>query len=262
MELSATRAALEVSSLTKSYASTDGTVKTVLADISFSVEPGEFVSVFGPNGCGKTTLLKVVAGLEDADSGQIARGWENSEKSLALGIVFQNYAETLLPWSTAEENVAFPLLARGVPRAERLESAKRMVANLGLRFDASQYPYKLSGGQQQSCCIARSMVHEPSFLLLDEPFSALDHEARRRTQRSVLAVWAERRPTVMMVTHDLDEAILLASRFILLEGAPGRIGLDLPVELPYPRTLELLETAEFFDLRRTILGTVRRDLTA
>jgi len=256
----ATPSALEISSLTKSYACPDGTTKVVLDDISFSVEPGEFVSIFGPNGCGKTTLLKVVAGLESHDSGRITRGWEVGEDPAAPGVVFQNCAETLLPWSTAAENVAFPLLARGAPRAERLASAKHTVESLGLRFDASQYPYKLSGGQQQSCCIARAMVHTPSFLLLDEPFSALDHEARRRIQKRVLDIWAETRPTVMMVTHDLDEAILLASRFILLEGLPGRIGLDIPVELPYPRGIDLMETPEFYAMRKTILGTIRRDL--
>lgn len=258
-----TRPILTVDGLSKSFFSPDREkIVPVLEQLSLTVSEGEFVSIFGPNGCGKTTLLKVIADLEAPDTGQVYRRWKDSNASARLGVVFQNYGDTLLPWATAIDNVAFPLLPQLKSADTRNSAAKHVLKELGVNFDTRKYPYQLSGGEQQLCCLARALVHAPRVLLLDEPFSALDIEFRRRMQELIVKCWRERSLSIIMVSHDLDEAILLASRFILLGKQPGKVKLDIPVELPYPRTLEQIESVPFFELRKKILEVVRKEAGA
>jgi ABC-type nitrate/sulfonate/bicarbonate transport system ATPase subunit len=251
---------LKIDNLSKSFFSpTLRESITVLEEISLTVSEGEFISIFGPNGCGKTTLLKVAAGLEKPDSGKIVRNWSNIKPLISPGFVFQNYSATLLPWETAIDNIAFPLLSEAKDKSYRRSIAKLIIDKLCLDFDVRKYPYQLSGGEQQLCCFARAIVHNPKILFLDEPFSALDIRIRRRMQEFIVGLWGQRRLTIIMISHDLDEAILLASRFILLGKQPGKVKLDMPIDLSYPRTLKQIESEEFFHTRNNILAAVRKE---
>jgi ABC-type nitrate/sulfonate/bicarbonate transport system ATPase subunit len=232
----------------------------VLDKLSLRVSDGEFVVVFGPNGCGKTTLFRIIADLAVQDEGHVFRRWTLSGSHERLGVVFQNYAESLLPWATAISNVGFPLLAQPMSASRAQEVATAMLRKVGATFDPRQYPYQLSGGEKQLCCLARALVHEPQILLLDEPFGSLDIQVRHRMQAMLLDIWRERRLSVVMISHDLDEAILLASRFILLGKRPSSVKLDIQIDLPYPRDAKLVETIAFFELRTSILKHIRMEM--
>ncbi len=204
-----------------------------LGQLSLSVAEGEVLAVIGASGCGKSTLLRLVAGLEAPSEGRIGLdGVPLTGPSPRVGVVFQE--PRLMPWLSVLDNVAFGL-PRSLPRAERARRSRAELARVGLTRFADALPKTLSGGMAQRAALARALVTRPSVLLLDEPFSALDAMTRQSLQEELVGLWERDRPTLVLVTHDLDEALFLADRVVVLGGQPGRIGLDLPVPLPRPR---------------------------
>jgi len=227
---------LRVEGLSKRYASAngDGTGGEALAGFSLTVDEGAFVVLLGPSGCGKTTLLQIVAGLETPTAGRVLlRGAALQGWSRERALVFQE--GNLFPWLTAGQNVAFGLRLQGVPAAERLAIARETLARLGLRGVCERYPHELSGGMQQRVAIARALAVDPEVLLLDEPFAAVDAPTRGQLQEELLRLWRETGKTVLFVTHNIREALLLAERIVLLTPRPGRVQADLRVDLEHPR---------------------------
>ncbi|WP_375464226.1 ABC transporter ATP-binding protein [uncultured Methylobacterium sp.] len=194
---------------------------------------GAIVSVFGPNGCGKSTLINMISGILPIDGGEILFDGRTVAQA-RIGYVFQNYREALFPWMRARDNVAYPLKLMGVPPTEQARRIAQLVSSFDLKFDLDRHPYELSGGQQQTVSIMRALVTEPEVLFLDEPFSALDYEMTLTMRDQLQKVLAETRTTTLLVSHDLDEAIYLADKLLLLTRRPTRIAayLDVPVARP------------------------------
>ncbi|MDE3204364.1 MAG: ABC transporter ATP-binding protein, partial [Acidobacteriota bacterium] len=203
-----------------------------LSDFDLSLKRGEFVSLVGPSGCGKSTLLRVVAGLHRDYTGHVTLDPEIRRRS--LGFVFQR--DSLLPWRTVLANVESGLELRKVDKRERTERARAWIDRVGLGGFESAYPSQLSGGMRQRASIARSLIYEPELILMDEPFGALDAQAKGQIQEMFVALWEELRPSVIFVTHDLAESIYLAERVVVVSGRPGRVKAEVPVGLERPRT--------------------------
>jgi len=241
-------ALLEVRGLGKSYPTPDGARLRVLAGLDLSIPAGQILALLGPTGCGKTTLLRLLLGLEEPDAGEIrVLGRSPAPGLVGAGIVFQQPA--LLPWKRVEENVALPLLLQGTPPREARERARALLARVGLPASGRSWPDELSGGMQQRAALARALARGSPLLLLDEPFSALDDRTRRLLQQTLLELAQEQSLTVLMVTHNIEEALLLGDRVAILGG--GRVLLDEPIVLPRPRDpLEAAFTARFLELRR------------
>jgi NitT/TauT family transport system ATP-binding protein len=219
-----------------------GRTAPILSAVDLTLTPGEFVTVVGPSGCGKTTLLRLVHGLLQPTSGSVLEdGLPVQGPSTRRGFVFQS--DRLLPWRTVIDNVGFPLELAGTPRARARESAAELLSLTGLGDCAGRYPGQLSGGMRQRVNVARALAIDPDLLLMDEPFAALDAQTREVLQAELLSIWAKRKKTVLFVTHQLDEAVYLADRVVVLEA--GRIREIVPVDLPRPRTLDVKRTAEF-----------------
>jgi sulfonate transport system ATP-binding protein len=218
---------LEISALSKQF---DGA--PALAEVDFTVGDGEIVAILGTSGSGKSTLLRIAGGIEHASSGEVRLdGRPVTGPSPKLGFVFQE--PRLMPWLKVHDNIAFGLGA--VPKAERQALAAAALDRVGLAESAGAWPRQLSGGMAQRVAIARALVTRPSVLLLDEPFSALDAFTRLSLQQHLLEIWQEERPTMLFVTHDIDEALMLADRVIVLLGRPGRVRRDERIDLPRPR---------------------------
>jgi sulfonate transport system ATP-binding protein len=219
---------LSLERLSKTYA--DGT--RALTEVSLSVHPGEIAALIGGSGCGKTTLLRLIAGLDQATSGSIRLDGEIvTEPHPAVGIVFQE--PRLLPWLTVQDNVGFGLAA--LPQKERRDRIAHALTLVGLTEHAKRWPRDLSGGQQQRVSIARAFVTRPKVLLLDEPFSALDAFTRANLHEHLLTLWSESRPTIILVTHDVGEAVALADRVVVMRPRPGRLDDELHLDLARPR---------------------------
>jgi NitT/TauT family transport system ATP-binding protein len=229
-------------------------VRPVLSDINLTVRPSEFVCMVGPSGCGKTTILRMVAGLLRPERGAVFySGALVTEPAHAVAFMFQDYSKALLPWRSAAGNVALALEASGVPRAERQPRIAALLEKVGLGGHAEQFPIQLSGGMQQRLQIARCLAQEPSVLLMDEPFGALDAMTRQSLQDELLRIIQASRTTALFVTHDLEEAIYLGDRVVALHPNPGRIAQIFEVTLPRPRNqLETREDPEFIRLRHEI----------
>ena len=220
---------------------------------------GEFVSIFGPNGCGKSTLINLIAGLAVPDGGEVLFGG----KTLAgtkIGYVFQNYREALFPWLTAWNNIEYPLKLMKLDPRERHTRVERLVARLGIKIDLARYPYELSGGQQQLVSILRALVVEPEVLFLDEPFSALDYEMTLFMREQLQRLFLETRTTTVLVSHDLEEAVYLADRVLLLTRRPARIADDVPMRLARPRSDATLSDADFVRLKGHCLDVFQREV--
>jgi len=209
---------------------------TVIEDLNFTVEDGEFVCLIGPSGCGKTTLLRVVAGLEQPTAGEVKLDGVNvSGPGADRGFVFQDFA--LFPWRTVRQNVEFGLELRGIDSDERRRLASKYIKTVNLSGFEDYYPNQLSGGMQQRVGIARTLVNEPKVMLMDEPFGSLDAQTRNFMQQELLEVWDRGyQETVLFVTHSVDEAVFLADRVFLLSARPGRLVQDFRVDVPRPRT--------------------------
>lgn len=235
---------------------------TVLDGIDLDVRPGELVTVLGPSGCGKSTLLTAVAGLAQLTAGAIEiDGAAVTGPHPRVGLVFQQ--NTLFPWKTVQENIAFGLKMRGVGRNERRDAAQELLGLVGLSGFGRHYPAQLSGGMQQRVEIARVLINQPSVILLDEPFASLDAQTRVMMQQLFLEIASRVGLTAVFVTHDIDEALFLGDRVLIMTHRPGRIREVLPVPIPRPRTAELTTDAVFLALKRRCLATVRHEtLTA
>lgn len=233
--------------------------KTIIENLSLSINPGEFVCIVGASGCGKTTALRLAAGLYPPTAGRVTfSGEPMSGPRRDIAIVFQDYGKALLPWRTAAGNVSLALEATGVPTAQRAPKIEALLAKVGLPSHGGKYPAEMSGGMQQRLQIARCLAQEPAALLMDEPFGALDAMTRQGLQDEVLALVAASGATVMFVTHDLEEAIYLSDRVIGLLPHPGRIGIELKVDLPRPRDqLATREHPEFLRLRRELFDFIK-----
>ncbi|MPZ82980.1 MAG: ATP-binding cassette domain-containing protein [Actinophytocola sp.] len=229
----------------------------VLADVNFEVREQEFVAVIGPSGCGKTTLIKIIHGLLPAEHGVVElNGKPVTNPSTACGFVFQHAG--LLPWRTAQKNVEFGLETKGVARAERARVAEEALTLVGLTGFEDYYPHQLSGGMQQRVGLARALARGPDVLLMDEPFGALDAQTRERMQEELLKINELTKKTVVFVTHDLDEAVYLADRVVVLAARPGRVREIVDINLPRPRppAADTKSMAEFVDKRRLIWSLI------
>lgn len=227
---------------------------SILNDISFGIRTGEFVSVLGPSGCGKTTLLRLAASLLRSTSGHVRIGGvERAEPSLDTAVVFQDYGRALLPWRDVYGNVSLALEAAGIPRDERRSRIMGVLAKVGLDRHLAKYPSELSGGMQQRLQIARCLAQNPTILLMDEPFGALDAMTRESLQDELLNIAAERAATVLFVTHDLDEALYLSDRVVVLYPYPGRIAQIIDIPFARPRSqLATREHSDYLPLRREL----------
>jgi len=248
---------LVVENVSKSYKTGDGKFFTVLDGINLTIRADEFVAVIGHSGCGKSTLLKIVAGLEKATSGSVRlQGKEIRKPGADRMMVFQQYS--LLPWLTVRENIRLAVdeVLKKLSPIEKKELVNEHLAMVNLTAAANKYPDELSGGMKQRVGIARAIAIRPTMLLMDEPFGALDALTRGKLQRQVLDIWESHRQAVMMVTHDVDEALYMADRIVLMTNGPAaHIGEILDVPFPHPRHIqEIRELPEYYELRNHALN--------
>ena len=229
---------------------------TAVQGFDMAVYENEFVSLVGPSGCGKSTLLAIAAGLDYPTQGTI---WVNDQLVLGPGVdrgmVFQSY--TLYPWLNVYENIRFALKKRRLSSTEQASLVQEHIELVGLQGFEKAYPAQLSGGMRQRVAIARVLVYKPDILLMDEPFGALDAQTRMQMQELLLQVWETHRTTVLFVTHDVDEAILLSDRVLVMTPRPGSLKSELIIDIPRPRRAEVENTLHFIDLRRKLLGLIR-----
>jgi NitT/TauT family transport system ATP-binding protein len=229
-----------------------------IRDLSFLASPGEFLCIVGTSGCGKSTILNVLAGFIPPDSGDILVDSEPVRlPGPDRGMVFQRHA--LFPWKTVMGNVAFGLKMKGLRRGKRRKAAQRYIDLVGLTGFEKRYPAELSGGMEQRVGLARALALEPRVLLMDEPFGSLDAQTRMMMQELLLGIWEKSDCTVVFVTHDVDEAVLLADRIIVLTARPGRVKATIPVSLPRPRAYEMVTSMEYLEIKRQILALIREE---
>jgi NitT/TauT family transport system ATP-binding protein len=234
--------------------------QTVIYDnFDLDIPRGELISVFGPNGCGKSTLINIIAGLIAPDAGQILFDGMKLDE-IKFGYVFQNYREALFPWLRAFDNVSYPLKMMKVPTVERRLRTERLVAHLGIKLDLNLYPYQMSGGQQQLVSIMRALIVEPEILFLDEPFSALDYEMTLFMREQLQRIFMETGTTTVLVSHDLEEAVFLADRVLLLSRHPARIADFTPVAASRPRTDATLSDPDFVRTKAHCLEVFQREV--
>jgi NitT/TauT family transport system ATP-binding protein len=247
---------LAVDGVGKSYGSAPA-----IETVTFATEPGELLCLVGPSGCGKTTLLRCVAGLTAPSTGTVhLDGRPVTAPPRAMAPVFQDYSRSLLPWMTVEANVVLPLRARRVPRARRDALARDALAAVDLAGHGHKYPWQLSGGMQQRAAIARALAYEPEILLLDEPFASVDAQTRADLEDLLLDVWTRTGLTVLLVTHDIDEAVYLADRILVLTAGPARVKEDIAVDLPRPRDqIETKELPAFAHLRARVFASIKAE---
>ncbi|EHL98142.1 ABC transporter, ATP-binding protein [Acetobacteraceae bacterium AT-5844] len=256
--------ALTIRGLTRTFPGQGKAASTLaLQPTDLDVAPGEFVSILGPSGCGKSTLLRIVAGLDKPTGGSVSlNGQTVTGPGPERGMVFQSY--TLFPWLTVRQNIEFGLRERKLPEAQIREISEKFIARTGLRGFENHWPRQLSGGMQQRTALARALANDPEILLLDEPFGALDHQTRELMQELLLEVWGadspDARKTVLFVTHDIDEAIFLANRVLVMSARPGRMKAEVPVPLPYPRDWTVKTSGVFGELKARLMGEIREEV--
>ena len=232
---------------------------TIYDNFDFDIPRGKLMSVFGPNGCGKSTLINMIAGLIPADAGEILFDGQPLSQ-IKFGYVFQNYREAMFPWLRAFDNIAYPLKVTGVSKPERTARVEKIVANLNVKIDLNLYPYQMSGGQQQLVSIMRALIVEPEILFLDEPFSALDYEMTLFMREQLQRVFVETSTTTVLVSHDLEEAVYLSDRILLLSRHPARAVEFVHYDAPRPRTLQTMSEAEFISTKAHCLEIFQREV--
>jgi len=251
------RPVVELRDVWKTFTGSARTVEA-LQGVSVSVGRNEFAAILGPSGCGKSTLLNMVAGFDAPSRGAVLFGGEPVRApDPRRAVVFQEPA--LFPWYTVLDNITFGLRTRGVPAVSYRARVETFIEQVGLRGFESHYPAELSGGMKQRVGIARVLVMEPDVLLMDEPFGSLDAQTRSVMQELLLSVWERHQQTVLFVTHDIEEALLLADSVSVMTARPGRIKKRLTVDLPRPRSLEVTTSPAFNDLKRAVLGLIREE---
>ncbi|CAN7624485.1 ABC transporter ATP-binding protein [Variovorax paradoxus] len=232
---------------------------TIYDNFDLDIPKGKIVSVFGPNGCGKSTLINMIAGILPCDSGQIL--FEGKEaRETRIGYVFQNYREAVFPWLRAIDNIRYPLQYLNLSKAEQQSRMDRLMESFDVKLDPQRYPYQMSGGQQQLVSIMRALVVDPEVLFLDEPFSALDYEMVMFLRERLQKVLVERRTTTLLVSHDLDEAVLLADEVLLLTKRPTRVAENLPFDVARPRTADTTITPAFIATKTRALDVFQREV--
>ncbi|MBA3519914.1 MAG: ABC transporter ATP-binding protein [Rhizobiales bacterium] len=230
-----------------------------LAPISVDVAENDFITILGPSGCGKSTLLRIIAGLDRPSTGRVLLdGREITRPGPDRGMVFQSY--TLFPWLNVQDNIGFGLREKGMAKRERDRIAAAYIDKVGLRGFEKHYPKMLSGGMQQRTAIARALANDPAILLLDEPFGALDNQTRSLMQELLLGIWEAEQKTVLFVTHDIEEAIFLANRVVVMTARPGRIKADVPIHLPHPRRYTVKTSPEFSALKAQLTEEIRAEV--
>jgi ABC-type nitrate/sulfonate/bicarbonate transport system ATPase subunit len=247
---------LTLSNVSKTFGNTQA-----LRDLNVSIQPGEFVTVIGPSGCGKSTLFNMVAGLDEPDAGGKLNflGKDINARSLLGKVSFMPQRDLLLPWRTVIDNAILAVEMEGTRRADARRIAQAMLPEFGLAGFENQYPHQLSGGMRQRVALMRTFMFERDLMLLDEPFGALDALTRAMMQRWLLDVWQKHRRTVLFITHDIDEAIFLGDRVLVMTSRPGRIKLEQKVELRRPRRADIVTSPEFIALKRTLLEAVEEE---
>ena len=234
---------------------------TLYDGFDLDVPRGKIVSIFGPNGCGKSSLINMMAGILPRDAGEILFDGKTVGET-RIGYVFQNYREAMFPWLRAIDNIRYPLKFMKLGKAEAAARVEALVASFDVPLDLKRYPYELSGGQQQLVSIMRALVVDPEVLFLDEPFSALDYEMTLFMRDQLQKVFAARGMTTLLVSHDLEEAVYLADRILLLTRKPTRIADYVPFEVPRPRDLRTLSSPEFVRTKAHTLEIFRREASA
>ncbi|NOU70378.1 ATP-binding cassette domain-containing protein [Paenibacillus sp. LMG 31458] len=250
-------AKIEIRGLSKVYKGRNGDT-VALQNTDLTIMQNEFVSVVGPSGCGKTTLLNIIGGLEPSTSGSVkVDGIEVKGPGKDRGVVFQQYA--LFPWKTVQKNVEFGLKLRGLSKQERKEKAEHYLELVGLKDFANAYPKELSGGMKQRVAIARAYAVQPEVLLMDEPFGALDAQTRAQLQEELLKTWQKEKKTCFFITHDVEEAVILAQRVIIMSARPGRIKEIIDIDIPYPRDQSTKLDPRFISIKNEIWSKVYRE---
>ena len=253
---------LSIRGVARSFPSTRGGAATAaLQATDLDAAENDFITILGPSGCGKSTLLRIVAGLDQPTAGEVLLdGKRVSGPGADRGMVFQSY--TLFPWLTVRENVCFGLRERGLPPREQLAITQSFIERVGLTGFENHYPKQLSGGMQQRTALARALANGPRMLLMDEPFGALDHQTRELMQELLLGIWEAEQKTVLFVTHDIDEAVFMGSRVVVMSARPGRIKFDCAVPFAHPRHYSIKTSAAFVALKAELTEQVRAEVLA
>jgi NitT/TauT family transport system ATP-binding protein len=254
---------LEIDRVAKTYGGGDEAF-TAIDEVTLTTRPGEMLCIVGPSGCGKTTLLRCVSGLMPPTSGAVRldeRVVTAPPRTMAL--VFQDYSRSLLPWMSIHDNVVLPLKAGRMARSERETLASEALASVGLEGDGRKYPWQLSGGMQQRAAIARALAYQPEIMLLDEPFASVDAQTRADLEDLLLDVWSRTGLTVLLVTHDIDEAVYLGDRIVVLSASPTRVKETIDVDLPRPRDqITTKEMPGFAHLRARVFASIKAESKA
>ena len=245
---------IQIRGLTKRFGDSD-----VYRNFNLDLEEGAFVSIFGPNGCGKSTFINLISGIIPFNSGTVLYGGKTI-KQTRISYVFQNYREALFPWMRAIGNIQYPLRMLGLDMKARAQRVEQLLAEFNIQIDLNRYPYELSGGQQQMVSILRALITDPEVLFLDEPFSALDYEMTLFMRERLQQVFLKRRNTIILVSHDLEEAIQLADRVLMLTRRPTRVAEAVTVEVPWPRDSKSLTSQEFVAIKSHCLDVFNREV--
>jgi NitT/TauT family transport system ATP-binding protein len=254
-------ARIEISGVTKRFLTPSGDVFTAIKDVTFDVEPGRFCAVVGPTGCGKSTTLSLVSGLDRPSEGSVRVGGRAVD-GIADGVSFMFQADALLPWKTVLGNVALGPSFRGVKKREAEAAARDWLRRVGLAGFEDRHPHQLSGGMRKRVAMAAALINEPQLLLMDEPFGALDVQTKAIMQTELLGIWEQTRPSVLFITHDLEEAIALADRVVVMTSGPGTVKAIYDIDLPRPRgsVQDIRFQPEFLELHRQIWESLREEV--
>ncbi|MBR7832106.1 ABC transporter ATP-binding protein [Actinospica durhamensis] len=257
----APNARIEISGVTKRFLTPAGDVFTAIKDVSFTVEPGQFCAVVGPTGCGKSTTLSLVSGLDRPSEGTVAVGGRPVD-GIAEGVSFMFQADALLPWKTVLGNVALGPTFRGTAKREAESTARDWLRRVGLAGFEDRHPHQLSGGMRKRVAMAAALINEPRILLMDEPFGALDVQTKAIMQTELLGLWEQLRPSVLFITHDLEEAVALADRVVVMTSGPGSVKAVYDIDLPRPRgaVQDIRFQPEFLALHRQIWESLREEV--